>query len=318
MPNPVHSRLLNQQLYAPQFTRPEDVVGWFGAMQAQEYRLMRLAVAMRTKNPSTVAFKEAFDKGGIIRLHLLRCTWQLVSPEDHSWMLPLCGASALRGLNGWMHANGISIPEQEENRVRSMLLDAASGKDGLTKEDFAAALAEQDVVMDDHRLSYHIRLGELKGFLCSGRLDDRKATYSLVSERIPATAPVSRDEALYLLARKYFRSHAPATLEDFVWWSGLNIGDCRKGIALLGDEIQSLKWKDGRVFLFLESSRTRGYRSGVTLNLPSYDEYLIGYKSRDLVLPAEFRPRAHNNSGIFYPVVAYDGIICGNWSPFAK
>ena len=23
-----------------------------------------------------------------------------------------------------------------------------------------------------------------------------------------------------------------ATLEDFVWWSGMNISDCRKGIAL--------------------------------------------------------------------------------------
>lgn len=46
--NPISIRLLNQQLIAPQFTRPEDVVAHFGAMQAQEYRMMRWAVEMRS------------------------------------------------------------------------------------------------------------------------------------------------------------------------------------------------------------------------------------------------------------------------------
>ena len=52
--------------------------------------------------------------------------------------------------------------------------------------------------------------------------------------------------------------------------------------------------------------------------MPSYDEYLIAYKSRDIVLPAEHSHRAHSNNGIFHPVIAHDGIICGNWKPFGK
>ena len=46
--NPVAIRFLNQQLVAPQFDDPADVVGHLGAMQAQEYRLMRWTVEMRT------------------------------------------------------------------------------------------------------------------------------------------------------------------------------------------------------------------------------------------------------------------------------
>lgn len=46
--NPIAIRLLNQQLMAPQFRHPAEVVHYMGAMQAQEYRLMRWAVAMRT------------------------------------------------------------------------------------------------------------------------------------------------------------------------------------------------------------------------------------------------------------------------------
>lgn len=315
MTSPVHIRLLNQQLYAPQFTDPAEVVSWFGAMQAQEYKLMRLAVTMRTRKPSQEAFRKAFDSGRIIRLHLLRCTWQLIAAEDHSWMVALCAPKALQAMMGWMHANKIHIPASEEAEIRALLTEAAAGGNGLTKDDFAAFLGRHGVTMDDHRLSYHIRLAELNGIFCSGRLDDRKATYALVSERIAPSPAISRDEALIRLARKYFQSHAPATLEDFVWWSGLNIGDCRRAVSLLGDSIRSETWKDGRVFHLLDSSRTRGYRNGVTLRLPSYDEYLIGYKSRDLVLPEELRPHAHNNSGIFYPVTARDGIICGNWKP---
>ncbi|MDE7085159.1 MAG: winged helix DNA-binding domain-containing protein, partial [Prevotella sp.] len=79
--NPVAIRLLNQQLTAPQFSTPAEVVSHMGAMQAQEYRMMRWAVAMRTCKPSHKAFKEAFDKEKIIRLHLMRGTWQLVSAE---------------------------------------------------------------------------------------------------------------------------------------------------------------------------------------------------------------------------------------------
>ena len=67
--NPVALRLLNQQLVSPQFSEPAELVGYMGAMQAQEYRLMRWAVAMRTKKPSAKAFKKAFDSGEIIRLH---------------------------------------------------------------------------------------------------------------------------------------------------------------------------------------------------------------------------------------------------------
>ena len=87
--NPITIRLLNQQMIAPQYSTPEEVVSHFGAIQAQEYRMMRWAVEMRTKRPSEKAFTKAFNEGKIVCLHLLRGTWQLVSAEDYWWMLPL-------------------------------------------------------------------------------------------------------------------------------------------------------------------------------------------------------------------------------------
>ncbi len=353
--NPIAVRLLNQQLMAPQFTTPTEVVRYMGAMQAQEYRMMRWAVAMRTRKPSHEAFKKAFDDGQIIRLHLMRGTWQLVCAEDYWSMIDLFAPKAIAVTKGWMSSNKIAIPDEELMRVRDILVRTAADKRSVTKEEFVQALAERNIQMDDHRLSYHIRMTEMAGILCSGdlqpikastkreknqaRLDSAeckqvramlKTTYALTADKVKSTVKMNKDEALAHFTRKYFQSRQPATLEDFVWWSGLNISDCRKGIALLGNSIHMERWKD-REFYLTEECRTRGFRRGKFLLIPPYDEYLISYKggvqklssvsgrgTRDIVLPPEHRHHAHNNSGIFQPIIAYDGTICGNWSPFKE
>ena len=313
--NPIAIRLLSQQLVAPQFSDPAEVVSYMCAMQAQEYRMMRWAVAMRTRRPSSKAFKRAFDSGRIIRLHLMRGTWQLVTAEDYWMMIGLCAPKAIAVTKGWMSSNRISIPDEELMRVREILAQTAADLGSAAKEDLVRALADKDIRMDDHRLSYHIRMAEMSGNLCSGELLPMKATYALAADKVKPSTQMDKDEALMHFTRKYFQSRQPATLEDFVWWSGLNISDCRRGIALLGDIIHMEKWK-GREFYLTGDCRTRGFRKGKFLLIPPYDEYLISYKSRDIVLPPEHRHHAHNNSGIFQPVIAYDGTICGNWSPF--
>lgn len=315
--NPVAIRLLSQQLICPQFTDPADVVSHMGAMQAQEYRMIRWGVEMRTRRPSAQAFKKAFDEGRIIRLHLMRGTWQLVTAEDYWWLLDLCAPRGIAVTKGWMNSNRISIPDTELMHIREILMDTASELGSMTKEDIVGALARHGIRMDDHRLSYHIRMAEYSGVLCSGDLLPNKATYALSSQKIKPQEVKDRDEELQLFTRRYFQSHQPATLEDFIWWSGLNAGDCKRGIMLLKDEIHEERWK-GYSFYLMDQCRTRGFRSGEYLLLPPYDEYLIGYKSRDVVLDPEHRHHAHNNSGIFQPVISSDGKICGNWSPFRK
>ena len=150
--NPVAIRLLNQQLIVPQFKTPTELVSHMGAMQAQEYRMMRWAVEMRTKKPSHKAFKEAYDNGRIIRLHLMRGTWQMVTAEDYWHFITLCAPKAIAVTNGWMSSNKISIPDEELHRVRYILAQTAADLGSLTKEEFVQALAKKDISMDDHRL----------------------------------------------------------------------------------------------------------------------------------------------------------------------
>ena len=215
--NPVSQRLLSQQLAAPLFKDPAEVVSWFGAMQAQDYKSMRWAVSMRTRRPSGKAFEKAYNDGRIVRTHLLRTTWQLLAGEDLGWMLKLCRRKALAGLRGWMHANGVDIPADEEKRVSGIFGEALAGHRSVQKEFLAEALRARDIQMTEQRFSYHLRLAELSGLLCSGDIHPTKRTLALVSEKVRNPLVLNHEEALALLTRKYFRSHSPATLEDFVW-----------------------------------------------------------------------------------------------------
>lgn len=315
--NTIAIRLLSQQLIRPQFSTAAEVVAHLGAVQAQDYRMVRWAVEMRTKRPSAADFRNAYDSGEIVRLHLMRGTWQLVAREDYRWMLALLAPRAEAVINGWMKSNGIAIDDRELHSVRGLLALTAEAKGSATASDFADALAAKGMEMDRHRLSYHIRMAELSGTLCSGDLSARSATYSPADRKVGPRPLVDRDEMLLLMARKYFRSHSPAAFEDYLWWSGLTAADCRRGMELLSGELHTETYKGYTLYIH-DSCRTRGFRSGGALLLAPFDEYLIGYKSRDIVLSRENISKAHNTCGTFYPVIACDGVICGNWRPWAK
>ena len=271
------------------------MVSWFGAMQAQDYKGMRWAVEMRTCRPSFKAFKKAFDQGRIIRTHMLRTTWQLVSAQDYHWMLELCRSNALRGLRGWMHSNGTDIPDYERRHIQELLAGEMEGKVSFLKEDLNQILIQKGIKMEEHRLSYHLRLAEYDGLMCSGDLHPTNRTLALVSDKIGEGPRMDRDQALALLTRKYFRSHAPASLEDFVWWSGINVGECRKGIALLGDELVPVRFRKQDYYLHRDA-RTRGSSAQRTIQMwPS-----VRRGEEENIFPFQESADATFNSALIY------------------
>ncbi|ORX51479.1 hypothetical protein BCR36DRAFT_583027 [Piromyces finnis] len=319
--NIVNKRLLSQQLISPQFVDPVDVVEWMGALQAQDYKMMRWAVAVRTCKPSIKRFEEAYNNGEIIRVHLLRGTWHLIAGKDLHWMLKICQERVRKATFSRMKTNKVDITENEIDQYRNIMKEAFNEKHSVTKVDFLEAFSKNNVKISDRKLGYHIRLAENDGILCSGDLTSGiSPTYSLVSEKVnknKEASDISYEEALKRLTLKYFRSHSPATLEDFVWWTGFTKTEGKKCIKLMGDKLVE-KVYEGQTFYVYSEGRTKGVPKSSVLLLSPFDEYLIGYKSRDIVLEPKYRHYAHNNNGIFYPVFAIDGHIKGNWKPRKK
>ena len=97
-------------------------------------------------------------------------------------MLALCAPKAEKVIRGWMSANRITILEDEISLVRDILIQTAHVRRSATKEDFTEAIRANGLDLDDHRISYHIRLAELAGILCSG---DLLATFFHQEDRTP-------------------------------------------------------------------------------------------------------------------------------------
>jgi hypothetical protein len=165
----------------------------------------------------------------------------------------------------------------------------------------------------DSSQMYHIVAGaEANGIVCSGALCGKNQTYALLEKRVPAAKPLTKDESLAKLARIYFTGHAPATLHDFVWWSGLPIGEARRGLEsvqadFLSETIDEPKYWTSNIDI-------RPPVDDNTLHLlPAFDEYIVGYKDRTAVLTSEDHRKAVSSNGVFRPVVIKNGRVIGLW-----
>ena len=191
------------------------------------------------------------------------------------------------------------------------------GNRNLTKQQIGEELNRQGIAADTPRLTRLLMRAETEAVVCSGPFSGGRQTYALLEERVPPVPELHPDEALAKLATAYFRSHSPASLQDFVWWSGLSVTEARHSVGLIGRSLTAERF--GQRELFVHESCRAAETSGVPLYLlPAYDEYLIGYKDRTDILRPEHRARAFTNYGIFYPVILYGGRIAGNWKRPAR
>jgi len=308
----IQIRMRNQQLLSPLYEKPEDIVAWQGAMQAQDYNYFRWAIGVRQRTPQLVGLQEAFAKAELLRLHLLRCTVQVVSQTDIGWLLPLCKERNLRTLQSWHKSINVSFSESYFEEITIALQELLAGNKSLPKKAIAEELASLEFLLDDKLLTSLLVRSEIEGLLCSGQMQGREATWALLSERVSTVCSLTPDEALKQLAIKYFRSHSPASLEDFVWWSGLPKTQCKKALTLIATEVEEIKVEEETMYLY-HNTLDCPDNARMVLLLPPYDEYLIGYKSRWVALEKKHIAKAHNNFGIFKPVILHEGRVVGNW-----
>jgi hypothetical protein len=115
-----------------------------------------------------------------------------------------------------------------------------------------------------------------------------------------------------MLATKYFRSHSPATLRDFVWWSGLNITDAKNGLEMIKKDLILEKINEEE-YWFHGSLHLHEKNKNSVFLLPAFDEFLISYKDRSASIINEHASKAFSKNGIFWPTVVVNGKVAGTW-----
>jgi hypothetical protein len=308
------ARLRNQRIEGrPAGPGPAAVVAALGAVQSQEFDAAKWALGLRMGPGATDAgIERAFADGRILRTHVLRPTWHFVSRDDICWMLELTAPHVRRTLAGYHRRLGLDAP-QTKRAVR--IIERALGDDGpLTRQDLRARLARAGIDVDSFRLAFIMIGAELDAVVCSGPRQGRHFTYALLAARAPRARSLPRDEALGRLVRRYFASHGPATVRDFVWWSGLSTADTTRGLQIARARQMPA---DGHVYWTiggapdLDFARARATRATATAHLlPIYDEYLVAYRDRAAV-PHSWQPSG--SSVTFRHALVLDGQVAGTW-----
>lgn len=307
-------RLARQRLTSPGLRTPQDVVRWFGAVQAQEYGPARWGVAQRLSgSPVDATIQEAVTRGDILRTHVLRPTWHFVAPADIRWMLALTGPRVQRTMAGYTRQHGLDA--RAISRCLAAIERLLEGR-VLTRPDLGIALTRRGIAVKGTALALVVMHAELEGVICSGPYAGRHLTYGLIDERAPlarlrpgVTAGASRDEMVAELVRRYFQSHGPATTRDFAWWSGLTNADARRGLDIVRGtpvEVQGLTyWTAGR-----QPAETR--RAAAHL-LPIYDEYVVAYRDRVAVPHGAPGLQPLGPGVTFQHALIANGQIAGTW-----
>lgn len=294
----VPERLHNQKLSSPGCKTAVDVVRWLGAVQAQDFGAAKWALALRMRSATDSAIEKAFNEGQILRTHLMRPTWHFVTPEDIRWLLELTAPRV--NAKAGPYFRKYELDAAVFKQTSRILTKALQGGKHLSRAELRAALNKSGVAADDLIRLTHIMLrAELDGIVCSGPRVGKQFTYALIDERVPAAKKLTRDEALAKLTERYFTSHGPATLADFVWWSGLTATDAKRGVELIDRGLRKELLNDKTYFLTpaKPSARSAVYPSHL---LPAYDEYSVAYKHREAV------------TGLG-PTVIVDGTAVGTW-----
>ncbi|HEY2964420.1 MAG TPA: winged helix DNA-binding domain-containing protein, partial [Pyrinomonadaceae bacterium] len=305
-------RAANQKLSNSGFQRAVDVVRWFGAVQAQDFNAAKWALALRMSHATTsTAIEDAYNKGRILRTHLLRPTWHFVAPDDIRWLLELTAPRV--NLRCGPNYRKLELDGPTFKRSNRILRNALQGGKHLTRVELKKALGQSGVDAGDTIRMAHIMLrAELDGVVCSGRRIGKQFSYALLDECVPVAKTLNRDEALVELMRRYFNSHGPATLPDFIWWSGLTAADARRGVAQLDRHLQKAV-VDEKEFWHARTAAVPQRSAHSAHLLPVYDEYNVAYKDRQTALDLTDGKPAISAWDMLGPTAMLNGTIVGTW-----
>jgi len=303
-------RSLNQQITVSKFKTVKEIAGWMGAIQAQDYNMAKWALGIRLPNSSEIVINNEIDSGSIIRTHLLRPTWHIVSSSDIYWIQELTAPQIKSSLK--YRDKQLGLTDNIIRKCNKIFEKTLRDSNHKTREELIQELINAKINVDNNRASHIFLNAEIDGIICSGKQKGGKPTYAILTEWVPIKNRIYRDEALKELALRYFTSRGPATVLDFSWWSGLSSSSSKLAIELNKSNLIS-ETIENKTLWFVDSSNLPNPINKEIYLLPAFDEFLISYRDRSASLLSIDNIKTISDNGIFYPTVLMRGQIIGTW-----
>ena len=277
--NALALRLASLRLAASDGVPPAESVGdlarWFGAMQGQDLASLQWSLGVRLPGSTLADIEAALEHREALRTWPMRGTIHLVPPEDAAWMVRILGEKPLAG--AVKRREFLGLDEKDANRAVDVLAETLAGGKRLTRAECVAALEDAGVSGAGQRGYHLLWYASQHGVTCIGPNVGKEQTFVLLHEWAPEQREVERDEALAIIAQRYFQSHGPTTRQDFAGWAGITATEAKKGIAACGDALATVT-VDGVEMLCAARAARRGGAS--TAGVAMHRTWTAGWPCR--------------------------------------
>ncbi|MFN8158185.1 MAG: winged helix DNA-binding domain-containing protein [Candidatus Nanopelagicales bacterium] len=300
----------------------DAIVTHLGAMQAQDNASGLWSLGLRLGGATQAEVTVALERREALRTWPMRGTVHLVPSRDAHWMLDVTGSKALAGAA--KRRQYLGLADEVADRAVETIGEQLSGGRRLTRAQLLDALVASGVPITNN-LGYHLLwYASQRGVSAIAPDVDGEQTFVLLDDWVPDPVRLSTDEALATLATRYFRSHGPTTRQDFQGWTGLNVTESKKAIALAGDALATAELDGVEVLLdpvLLEAGLLDAdLPDDDSIHaLPGFDEYMLGYKDRSLFLDkSQFDAVVPGGNGMFRSTLVRRGRVLATWTRSTK
>ncbi len=284
-----------------------DVARHVGALQAQDYQSGVWSLGARS-GLTLAQVEQAILDREVVRTWPMRGTIHFVPAEDARWMSRLLAGRPLAALGARYRQLGIT---DSEIRLAGSLFEKHL-TEPMSRPDVIELLTAHGIDPSEQR-AYHL-VGHhcMTGLLCQGPMAGRQPTFVLIDAWVAMSRTPDDEEGMAEIVERYVRSHGPVTEKDVAGWLAHPLGITREALTQLGDRLFR-EDVDGQTWLTHVDAPPPPTRGGLHL-LPQWDELLLGYKSRDVSLPARHLDRVVPGRNMqFQPTVVADGEVIGTW-----
>lgn len=302
-------RLAAQRIEGSEFTTPTEVVRWMLALQAQDLPGGKWSIGLRAPGTTLREVDAALARGEIVRSWPMRGTLHLVPAEDIGWMVGLTSERTIRSLA--RRYDELGLDPATFKQAKEIAVGALEGGRALSRAAFFERLAAAGIPTTGQRGPHLLGHLHQRGTLVLGPMHGTGQNVVLHDEWVREPRTPERDEALGEWVLRYFRSHGPATLKDFTWWTKLTVRDAGIGLAIAREHLEEISVGDVSNWMAPGLPDRMSRRAHA---LPGFDEYLLGYQDRSAALEPEHAPIViPGNNGVFQPTIVVNGRIVGTW-----
>ncbi|UYM07645.1 winged helix DNA-binding domain-containing protein [Solicola gregarius] len=287
-----------------------DLVG----VQAQDMPAARMALRPRTLGVDAEDVRTKHDDDrALVRIWAMRGTLHMIAAEDVGWIVGLLGP--IFAAADQRRRDQLGLGDDLLDKAVPALRDTVAEHGPLTRAELVENLRTKGISLDlrTQGPAHLIGYAAMTGLICRGPdVEKGEPTYVLIEDLAGKQRKLEGDDALAELTRRYIASRGPVTAEDLKRWSGLPAKHARHGFELVAEELTEVDAANNAAWTISGTTRSKPRKEPSVELIGMFDEYLLSYASRDLVLDPRFAKRIQAG-GFVKPAVLHDGRVVGTW-----